>query len=54
MVGNVKLKGSLGCSGHETVEFKILRTARRVHSKLATLDFRSAGFGLFRDLLGRV
>ncbi|KGL89856.1 hypothetical protein N301_01578, partial [Charadrius vociferus] len=24
------------------------------HSKLATLDFRRAGFGLFRDLLGRV
>ncbi|GAB0181465.1 triadin [Grus japonensis] len=54
LVGNVKLKGSLGCSDHETVEFKILRAARRVHSKLTTLDFRRADFGLFRDLLGRV
>ena len=54
LVGNVKLKGSLGCSDHEMVEFKILRAARRAHSKLATLDFRRADFGLFRDLLGRV
>ena len=54
LVGNVKLKGSLGCSGHEIVEFKIPRAARRVHSKLTTLDFRRADFGLFRDLLGRV
>ncbi|MCQ4078456.1 hypothetical protein FK519_27115 [Klebsiella pneumoniae] len=54
LVGNVELKGSLGCSDHEMVEFKILRAARRVHSKLTTLDFRRADFGLFRDLLGRV
>ncbi|GAB0185700.1 hypothetical protein GRJ2_001035300 [Grus japonensis] len=53
-VGNVKLKGSLGCSDHKMVEFKILRAARRVHSKLTTLDFRRADFGLFRDLLSRV
>ena len=54
LVGNVKLKGSLGCSDHEMVEFKMLRAARRAHSKLATLDFTRADFGLFRDLLGRV
>ncbi|KAK4832987.1 hypothetical protein QYF61_027011 [Mycteria americana] len=52
LVGNVKLKGSLGCSDHERVEFKILRALRRVHSKLTTLGFRRADFGLFRDLLG--
>jgi len=33
LVGNVKVKGSLGCSDHEMVEFKILRAARRVHSE---------------------
>ncbi|GAB0199162.1 mitochondrial enolase superfamily member 1 [Grus japonensis] len=54
MVGNVKLKGSLGCSDHEVVEFKILRAARRVHSNLTALDFRRIDFGRFRDLLGRV
>ena len=54
LVGNVKLKGSLGCSDHERVEFKILRAARRAHSKLTTMDFRRADVALFRGLLGRV
>ncbi|GAB0207232.1 hypothetical protein GRJ2_003188800 [Grus japonensis] len=54
LVGDVKLKGSLGCSDHEMVELKILRAARRASSKLLTLDFRRADFGLFRDLLGRI
>ncbi|GAB0182044.1 mitochondrial enolase superfamily member 1 [Grus japonensis] len=54
LVGNVKLKGSLGCSDHEIVEFRILRAVRRAHSKLTALDFRRADFGLFRDLLGRI
>ena len=48
--GSVKLKGSLGCSDHEMVEFKNLSAARRVHSKLATLDFRDqtlASSGIF-------
>ncbi|GAB0186399.1 hypothetical protein GRJ2_001105200 [Grus japonensis] len=54
LVGDVKLKGSLGCSDHEMVEFRILRAARRAHSKLTTLDFGRADFGLFRDLLGRI
>ena len=39
LVGNVKVKGSLGCSDHGMVEFKILRAVRRVRSKLAMLDF---------------
>ncbi|GAB0182547.1 hypothetical protein GRJ2_000720000 [Grus japonensis] len=54
LVGDVKLKGSLGCSDHKMVEFRILRAARRACSKLTTLDFRRADFGLFRDLLGRI
>ncbi|PKU42733.1 glycerol kinase [Limosa lapponica baueri] len=54
LVGNVKFKGSLGCSDHEMVEFKIHRAVRRVCSKLTTLDFRRADFGLLRDLIGRV
>ncbi|PKU48684.1 glycerol kinase [Limosa lapponica baueri] len=54
LVGNVKFKGSLGCSDDKMVEFKIHRAARRVCSKLSTLDFRKADFGLLRDLIGRV
>ena len=38
LVGSVKLKGNLGCSDHEMVEFKIVRAVRRVHSKLAGLQ----------------
>jgi len=53
-MGNVKLKGSLGCSGHETVDFKILRAAGRAHIKLTSLDFGREDFGLFGDLLSRV
>ncbi|GAB0183945.1 mitochondrial enolase superfamily member 1 [Grus japonensis] len=53
LVGDVKLKGSLGCSDHKMVEFRILRAARRACSKLNTLDFREQT-GLFRDLLGRI
>jgi len=53
LVGNEKLQGSLGCSDHEMVEFKILREARRAHSKITTLDFRKADFSLFRDLVHR-
>ncbi|GAB0206162.1 hypothetical protein GRJ2_003081800 [Grus japonensis] len=54
LVGDVKLKGSLGCRDHEMVEFKILRAVRRAHSKLTALAFRRADLGLFRGLLGRV
>ncbi|PKU48494.1 rna-directed dna polymerase from mobile element jockey-like [Limosa lapponica baueri] len=54
LVGNVKLKCSFGCRDHEMVEFKILRAARRVRSKLTTLNFRRADFGLLRDLISRV
>jgi len=36
LVGNAQLKGSLGCSDHEIAEFRILRAARRAHSKLTT------------------
>ncbi|GAB0179564.1 hypothetical protein GRJ2_000421700 [Grus japonensis] len=46
LVGNVKLNGSLGCSDHEIVEFNILRATRRVHSKLAALDFRRVDWPL--------
>ncbi|GAB0206304.1 hypothetical protein GRJ2_003096000 [Grus japonensis] len=54
LVGDVKLKGSLGCSDHEMVEFRILRAARRACSKLTTLGFSRADFGLFRDLIARI
>jgi len=53
-VWNVKLTGSLGCSDHEIVEFKILMAVRRGHSKFTTLNLRRADIGLSRDMLGRL
>ncbi|GAB0207491.1 hypothetical protein GRJ2_003214800 [Grus japonensis] len=54
LVGDVKAGVSLGCSDHEMVEFRILRGRSREKSMTQGLDFRRAGFGLFRDLLARI
>ncbi|PKU30268.1 glycerol kinase [Limosa lapponica baueri] len=54
LVGDVKVRGSLGCSDHEMVEFMILCGRSRAKSRITTLDFRSADFGLFKDLLGGI
>lgn len=37
-----------------TLEWWSLRAVRRVHKKLASLDFWRADFGLFRDLFSRI
>lgn len=53
LVGSAKLKGTLSCSDYEKAAFKILRTVKRIYSKLTPLDFRRADSDLFRYLLGR-
>lgn len=50
--GNIKVGGSLGCSDHETVEYRILHRRNKVISRNATLDFRRSNFDPFKDLLG--
>jgi len=50
----VKVGGSLGSSDHEMVEFRMLRGGSRPISRITTLDFRRADFGLFKDLLGGI
>jgi len=54
LVEDVKVGGSLGCSDHDMVEFRILRRGSRAISKIKTLDFRRANFGLFKELLGGI
>jgi len=54
LVDHVKAGGSLGCSDHEMVEFRILRGGSRAISRITTLDFRRANFELFKDLLGEI
>lgn len=46
--------GSLGCSHHEMVEFRILGGGSRTISKTKTMDFSRANSGLFKVLLGRI
>lgn len=53
-VGSMKIRGSLGCSDHEMLDYRIPRAARRLKSSFSTLDFRKVYFGLFKDLLERV
>jgi len=36
------------------VEFRILRGGSRAISRIKTLDFRRANFGLFKELLGGI
>jgi len=50
----VKAGGSLGCSDHEMVNFRILRGGSRAISRIKTLDLRRANFGFFKDLLGGI
>ena len=54
LVGDMKVKGRLGCSDHKTAELRILRAGRRVKSKLTIPDFRRTDCGIFKDLLRRV
>jgi len=49
LVGDVEVRGCLGQSDHDMVEFSILGGVRRGNSKTATLDFWRADFELPRD-----
>lgn len=40
LVGYMKFKGSLSCSEHEMLEFKILLGGSRAKSRTTTLDFK--------------
>jgi len=54
LVEDVKAGGSLGCSDHEALEFRILRGGSRAISRIKTLDFRRDNFDLFKELLGGI
>lgn len=54
LTGVVKVKGTLGYSDHEMVEFRVLRGGSRMKSEVITLDFRRPDFRLFKNLLVRV
>jgi len=49
---DVKVRGRLGCSYQEIVEFGILRGGNRTKTRNAAWNFRKADFNFFRALLG--
>jgi len=53
LIGDVKPGGSLGCSDHALVEFRLLRDMGKVRSIVRTLSFRKANFQLFKELVNR-
>lgn len=52
LVGNVKVRNTLGCSDYQIVEFRILREGNKANGRITIAGTRRADFGLFRDLLG--
>jgi len=54
LIEDVKVGCSLSCSDHEMVEFRILRRGSSARSRIKSLDYRRANFGLFKDLLGGI
>jgi len=54
LVGDVVVRGCLGLSGHEIIEFSVHGEVMRGASKTTTMDFWRAEFGLFRTLVKRV
>ncbi|KAJ7423203.1 hypothetical protein WISP_34640 [Willisornis vidua] len=51
LVGNMNAKGNLGCLGHVTVEFRILKAEGRVKRSLSALHYKRVDFDLFKELL---
>lgn len=54
LVGELRARGSLGCSDHEMVKSRILQEGNKAKRRFTTSDFRRTGFHLLMDLLGRV
>lgn len=54
LVEDLRARGSLGCSDHEMMKFRILQGGNKAKRRFTTLDFRRTGFHLLMDLLGRI
>lgn len=49
-LGNVKVKGSLGCSKHDILQFSVLKEVSNGKRGITSLEFRKY-FRLFRNVL---
>lgn len=52
--GEMKINGSLGCSNHEIVKFKILKGARKSSSGVQIVGFSRAEICFFRKLVSGI
>ena len=53
LIGDAKIRDSMGCSGHALVEFTALRDMGQTKSKVRTLNYRKATFQFFKRLVNR-
>ena len=53
LISDVKIGGSLGCSGNAWMELTVLRDMGKVRSTVRTVNFRKANFQLFKKLVNR-
>lgn len=51
---DVKVRGSVGCSDHETLAFSTLRGKIKAKTGNTAMHFRRADFGLFGNLLCKI
>jgi len=54
LIGDIRIRGCLGCSDHAMVESMHQRDMRQVKSKIRMLNFRKADFQLFRELVNKI
>jgi len=54
LVGDVVVGGCLGLSDHEMIDFSVQGEVKRGASKITSMDYWRADFGLFRTLAERV
>lgn len=54
LVGDMKVRDTLGCSDKDMMEFRMPRGKNKANSRSTALDMRRADLGLFSDLLGGI
>ena len=53
LIGDIKIRGSLGCSDDALVELAVVRDMAQAKSKVRTLNFKKAKCQLFKELVTR-
>ena len=54
LIGDMGIRGCLGCSDHAMVEFTLWRDMKQLKSKFRKLNFRKANFQLVGELVNKI